>query len=98
MVIRLNANAPDSWFCSDDYLFTTLKSVSPQHFFFRGSKSISYQLADQGERDFYRQKGIAMIQMCDSILNIIPDLLLSAEIFTTEILEALHFEITPKLR
>ena len=51
--IEIHSSKPNTLFCSDNYIFTTLKTAHTKAVFFRGKKHIKYPLDTQGARDYF---------------------------------------------
>lgn len=74
------------WFCSDNLILTDIYDYKIASIFFEGRNTFEYTIQNENQRTFIEKFGLRVMPMCDSIINILPDTLLSAAGFLTHII------------
>jgi hypothetical protein len=72
---------PTSLTCSDTYLFGTTLNYHFENFFFRGTHKVTFKNLNATQMSNVKSFGIHAFRFCDSVGNLIPDVLLTALLF-----------------
>lgn len=81
VTVTINAMNKHSLLCSEPYLITTGKHFHLQNILFTGEHKITFTGLTADELEFMSFNGIKFMRFCDSIEHILPDLLLTAQMF-----------------
>lgn len=86
--INFQNSGKKNLFCADHYLATTLISFDIHTNWMYLTSSVTYKFKTDEEAALAKSQGISIILVCDSWLNIIPDLIKTATLFIPDILAA----------
>ena len=67
--------------CSDGYVITTGHTYHFAEVLMTGVHKVTFKNLSSFELDFIKNNGVQPFRFCDSIINIIPDLIMTAELF-----------------
>ncbi len=81
LTVTINAQHKKDIFCSEPYLVSTGNHFHLQNILFPGEHKYTFTGFTADELEYISVNGIKFLRFCDSIDHIIPDLLLTAQMF-----------------
>lgn len=86
MKINVVASDPIDWYCSDVHILVAGSQWTYGNVYFKGNHS--YLFSDLTDEDLavIEARGVHAYESCDSAMEILPDILKTIELFTTEIM------------
>ena len=84
--------------CTDAILITSFMDFQVKSQFFPGEHKTTFKLTNPGEIDYVKSIGITIVPLCDRIKNLVPDMFLSAAVFSDSFLTFLPKWLLKKIK